>query len=65
MIKIQNPVQAVIQEKNRLVTLKKDKDKHGWGMLCLEEALKKYDGKYSYKVEDKQFSLTIFIPIRQ
>lgn len=65
VIKIQNPVQAVIQEKNRLVTLKKDKDKHGWGMLCLEEALKKYDGKYSYKVEDKQFSLTIFIPIRQ
>lgn len=65
VIKIQNPVQAVIQEKNRLVTLKKDKKKHGWGMLCLEEALKKYDGKYSYKIEDKQFSLTIFIPIRQ
>lgn len=65
VIKIQNPVQAVIQEKNRLVTLKKDKDKHGWGMLCLEEALKKYDGKYSYKIEAKQFSLTIFIPIRQ
>lgn len=65
VIKIQNPVQAVIQEKNRLLTLKKDKEKHGWGMLCLEEALKKYDGKYSYKIEDKQFSLTIFIPIRQ
>lgn len=28
-------------------------------------SLKKYDGKYSYKIEDKLFSLTIFIPIRQ
>lgn len=65
VIKIQNPVQAVIQEKNRLITLKKDKDKHGWGMLCLEEALKKYDGNYRYKAEDKVFALTIFIPIKQ
>lgn len=65
VIKIQNPVQAVIQEKNRLITLKNDKDKHGWGMLCLKEALRKYDGNYRYKIEDKQFSLTMFIPIRQ
>lgn len=65
VIKIQNPVQAVIQEKNRLITLKNDKEKHGWGMLCLKEALRKYDGNYRYKIEDKQFSLTMFIPIRQ
>lgn len=33
-------------------------------MICLEETLQRYNGEFSYKIEDNEFILNIFIPLK-
>lgn len=65
VIHIDNPVKRIIKEGKRLITLKGDKDKHGLGLMCLEDSLCKYDASFKYEIQKEKFILTIVIPIKQ
>lgn len=64
-IKISNPFSLVKKEKGRLMSLKNDDEKHGLGLECLEDTLRKYGGTCIYTTEQSVFKLTAIIPIRQ
>lgn len=68
IIKIQNSCDfAPITENKRLLTSKKEKDLHGFGIESITRAIKKYDGilDWNYDEESKIFELTIAIPKRE
>lgn len=65
IIKIQNSCDfAPITENKRLMTSKKEKDLHGFGIESITRTIKKYDGilDWNYDEESKIFELTIAIP---
>ena len=47
--------------KKRKVT-KKNKENHGLGLTCLNEAVKRYGGSCKIYVKEKLFNVTICIP---
>lgn len=61
-IKISNSVDIVKKEGGRLFSLKRKQKEEGLGLVCLQEALKKYNGSYTYEIVDHLFNLTIVIP---
>lgn len=63
LIKISNPYKHILKRGNNFLSLKKGCEPHGLGLLCLEDALEKYNGSYTYITEDKRFVLTILLPI--
>ena len=64
VINIVNPAIKIIERGGRLITMKKEKKNHGIGLVCLEDALKKYNGTFSYEIKKNNFALTILIPIK-
>lgn len=65
VINMVNPVVEIIEKGGKLITTKKEKKKHGVGLICLEDALKKYNGTFIYEIKENSFVLTILIPIKQ
>jgi len=53
----------LIESPDGLVTTKKDKKKHGYGLKGIRYAVGKYNGNVSYKAEDGWFRLNILIPM--
>lgn len=53
----------LIESPDGLVTTKKDKKKHGYGIKGIRYAVGKYNGNVSYKAEDGWFRLNILIPM--
>ncbi len=65
MIKIQNSCDvAPITQNRRLLTSKKEKSLHGFGIESITRTIKEYDGilDWSYDNDNKIFELTIAIP---
>ena len=53
----------LIESPDGLVTTKKDKKKHGYGIKGIRYAVGKYNGNVTYKAEDGWFRLNILIPM--
>lgn len=64
-IKIQNPVYDVANfQKGNLVTTKiNEKNQHGWGLKCVETAVKKVDGVFHYSCNKGEITsvVTLFL----
>ena len=52
-----------IESEDMLLTTKKDKKNHGYGIKGIKYVVGKYGGHVSYKVEDGWFRLNILIPM--
>lgn len=49
-----------IFEKDNLLTLKRDKNFHGWGLKSVKSTVHKYDGSLDFKyLQDKQLFRTV------
>ena len=61
-IKMTNPTAEDIEKKNgKLVSKKKEKELHGFGMQSMEEIVNKYNGNLTYLQKDGIFSLKIYV----
>ena len=49
------------QHNGRLVTDKKDKQKHGWGIKSVVSAAEKYNGTVEYNYTDFMFSVSVML----
>lgn len=56
---ISKPIKKV---KNRLVSMKPDKQNHGFGMMNVRDSLEKYGGRLDYSYTDTEFSVDVIIP---
>ena len=54
---------ALIESEDSLLTTKKDKKNHGYGLKGIKFAAGKYGGHVNYKAEDGWFRLNILIPM--
>ena len=61
-IEVINPVNEIIIEQSKFMTTKKNKENHGLGLTCLNEAVKRYGGSCKIYVKEKLFNVTICIP---
>lgn len=64
-VEMTNPIAEIIVQHSRFLTTKKDKKSHGLGLLCVEEAVKRYDGTCKISIEEGQFEISICIPAMQ
>lgn len=61
-IEMTNPTAESIEKVNgKLVSNKKEKELHGFGMQSIEEIVNKYNGNLSYSQKDGLFSLKIYV----
>lgn len=58
-IDINNSVKKEAMNNDKLVTTKKDKSRHGIGMLSMTTIVEKYGGQLEWKYEHNQFRLSI------
>ena len=63
LIKVSNSVKENIDTHGGLITTKKDTNMHGIGMRSMQSIVRKYSGNMSWKCVDKQFILSIVLPI--
>ncbi|WP_069997388.1 ATP-binding protein [Cellulosilyticum sp. I15G10I2] len=63
LIEIINAVGEELKNIEHLQTTKKDKSKHGFGMLSMKKIAEKYDGYLQYSYENKCFSLSIMLKV--
>lgn len=64
MIKVDNSFDGeILQKDKKLLTLKVNKDFHGFGIENVNTAINKYDGIMEYEIDESVFSLTIVIPL--
>lgn len=47
----------------KLTTIKYDKRNHGIGLMSVKETVEKYNGKYTYKIEEGYYTVNVVIPI--
>lgn len=60
VVKIINSIgEKPVKEKGRLITSKKAKGLHGYGLPSVKSSLKKYDGSISQEYTDKVFKTTV------
>ena len=65
MIRVENYYEETLQyEEGHLITTKKNKDMHGYGIKSIQYIVNKYDGAMDINVEDQWFSLKILIPLK-
>lgn len=63
LVTLENPVSTIVVIRNNHVTsLKKDTDNHGFGLLNMEQTLKKYGGYMNIKSTSNKFILEIVFP---
>ena len=63
LIEIINAVKEEIKNVDNLQTTKKDKNKHGFGMLSMKKIVEKYKGYLRYTCENNNFNLSIMLKI--
>lgn len=57
-----NPIgEEVVFEGDRIVTSKKDKNMHGFGLTSIRRVVENYDGAMSANVKEGTFTLTFFV----
>ena len=57
-----NPIgEEVVFEGDRIVTSKKDKNMHGFGLTSIRRVVENYDGAMSTNVKEGTFTLTFFV----
>lgn len=61
-VDVTNAVEELVDIKN-LKTTKKDKSKHGIGMLSMQKVVEKHEGYLKYKYENNSFNLSIMVKI--
>lgn len=62
LIRIMNSSAAPpVQHNGRLVTGKKDKQKHGWGIKSVVSTAEKYNGTVEYNYTDYMFSVSVML----
>lgn len=60
LFKIENGLEVKPRFKNmEMITTKKNKAFHGWGMKSVGTAIKKYDGVMQYDVKENKFSVVV------
>lgn len=62
-IKEENPMAEILMKQSKFITTKHDRDLHGLGLTCVEEAIKHYDGICKFFIQDGKFHVTLSIPI--
>lgn len=63
LIKVRNSVKENIEAKEQLTTTKKDRKRHGIGMMSMQTTTSKYGGVLEWHCEDYEFHLNIELPI--
>lgn len=64
-IKAENNFDGKLIKKNgRLLTLDSDKDRHGYGLKNVEQAIKKYNGHIEYENDPSVFKVTVMMYIK-
>lgn len=64
VILVKNMIEASVLEKNPdLQTTKKEKDKHGMGVMQIKSIVEKYNGLYDFYEEEGWFCVSAFIPV--
>ena len=64
MLMVKNPFSGeIIEENGRFMTIKKDKENHGFGLISISDVVKLYNGTMETKVENGEFELILSIPI--
>jgi hypothetical protein len=63
LIDIVNSVEEEIKNIENLQTTKKDKSKHGFGMLSMKKIVEKYEGYLQYNYENSHFNLSIMLKV--
>lgn len=63
LIKVRNSVKENIETKEQLITTKKDRRRHGIGMMSMETTASKYGGVLEWQCKDYEFQLNIELPI--
>lgn len=62
LIRISNrSISSPVIENGRLVTTKKDKQHHGWGMKSVISTAEKYNGTVEYSYEDFMFTVSVML----
>lgn len=66
LINVKNSAAAPpVQQNGSLVTTKKEKWLHGWGMKSVQSAAEKYDGTVEYVYADSVFSVSVMLFIHK
>ena len=63
MIEIINAVEGELVDIKNIKTTKKDKTKHGFGMLSMKKIVEKYEGYLQYNYENSCFNLSIMLKV--
>jgi sensor histidine kinase regulating citrate/malate metabolism len=63
LIEIINSVEDGMKDIENLQTTKKDKSKHGFGMLSMKKVVEKYEGYLQYNYENSHFNLSIMLKV--
>lgn len=59
-IEVTNSIGEVpLQKGGELITMKKDRGMHGYGIRSIEKIVNKYDGIFSYQVQGDGFNVDI------
>lgn len=59
-IQVENSMEGVIKEKNgKLISEKKEKGVHGYGLKNIHQVVNKYDGVYAYEIKEGRFLTVI------
>lgn len=63
VITVKNPyVERPRWEEGRIVTLKPDGEKHGYGLAAINDIAERYDGVFGIKTEEDYVKATVLIP---
>lgn len=63
VVTVANTYTGEINRKNgRLRSLKKDKGSHGWGLMSVDEVVRKKGGYMNVRYDDKVFKVMVFYP---
>lgn len=66
ILRFENYCEETLQyQEGALVTTKKEKEFHGYGLKSIQYTANKYEGAVSMNVEDNWFELKVLIPMGQ
>lgn len=62
LIKVSNPfINEIKKSGDKVITTKKDKKNHGYGLTSVKEAVEKYDGTIDIIPENNIFTVTVVL----
>ncbi len=66
ILRFENYYEEALQyQEGKLVTTKKDKENHGYGLKSIRYTVNKYDGAVSFDTNENWFELKVLIPISE